>query len=198
MSHFNQLFIRVLFLLAFSILAHAAETKQVASSSANIFSISYFSWTEKVLLDQGPISDNTRAQFSGTGLHFERASSWSRWAISPELSFLTGAAAAGGTSSILSYSPPRTSFVGLHFQIKSDFRFSPRVLFSIGPGVLYRKISFENTNAAMSVTSGSDFNTTVLGELKIRLNSNWDLRQQLGAVLFNAYAYWGLGLGYRF
>ncbi len=181
----------------FSVFAQQEE-KSDFKQTYNVVSYSYFSWTEKILLDQGAISDNSRAQFSGSALHFERAAYWLRWGLSPELSLLTGAAAAGGTSTLLTYNPPRTSFWGLHLQIKSDYRMSPRVIFTVGPGLLYRNVKFENANTSLTAVSGSEFNTTVIGELKIRLNPDWDLRQQLGAVLFNAYAYWGIGFGYRF
>ena len=109
-----------------------------------ILGLSYFSWTEKLTLEQGGITEYSRTQFSGTGLHLEKYFNWKHWGVSPELSLLYGGATGGGTSSTISYVAPRVSFWGAHAQLKMDYYFSSRIIFSVGPGVLYRNLKLQN------------------------------------------------------
>jgi hypothetical protein len=163
------------------------------------FSVGYHSWTERMTLDGSSSSDFAWASAAGVGIHYEQETFWGRTGFNSELGILFGTASGGGSSNSFNYTSPKTSYYGLQYLLKSQRRLTPQISFSLGPMLLYRSLSWKtDSNPGLKANSGADFNLGMVGELKIRLTPRWDLRQEIGALAFNATTFWLLGLGFKF
>ena len=176
----------------------AAPPAPTAVSRGKVITLGYASWVEKLNVDQGAVSDSAWANFSGTSLGIEFEKFTGRSALTTEFALLSGQATGGGTALFLNPITPRFSYWGLKAALKAQRRQTAQISFGFGADVLYRQVKWKADAADMKLTSGSDFNFAFLGEMKIRLTPSWEIRQELGALAFNATTYWMLGAGYRF
>lgn len=179
-------------------LAEPAEAPAPKSKAQKVITLGYASWVEKLGIDQAAVSDTAWATFSGTTLGIEFEEFKGRNSITTEFALLSGQATGGGTSQFITYVSPRMSYWGGKAALKTQYRQTAQIAFGAGLNVLYRQIKWQTDQVDMKLASGSEFNFAFLAEMKIRLTPSWELRQEIGAVAFNATTYWMVGAGYRF
>jgi hypothetical protein len=166
-------------------------------ANARNISVGYFSWKEKLVIQQGPLIDQEQLQITGYQLHYERSFFHRNWGFSPGVGLLAGAATGGSIDGFVDHTVSRVSMLGALVLLKAEYRMNPQVFFSLAPGMLYRSVNLPKTEG-IQIDQVSDFNFTVIFEQKLRFSPVWDLRFKLGAVTLNASAFWGLDLGHYF
>lgn len=176
----------------------AQVTPDTPTIAGKVITIGYSSWIEKLSIDQGAVSDTSWATFSGTSLGIDFEKFRGRSSITTEVALLSGQATGGDSALFIPYVSPRISYWGIKAALKAERRQTAQIAFGAGVNVLYRQVKWKTDVVDMKVASGSDFNFAFLGEMKIRLNPRWEIRQELGAMAFNSSTYWMVGAGYRF
>jgi len=162
------------------------------------WTVSYISWTEYVDLTDGVLTDETHANIYGNALTYEAEFYRGyRYGWAYEVGFLSGQANAGGTQPLLTYQSANQKWFGAEIATRVAYRLTPQITMSIGPMGLYRNLKFPS-EGGVDAKSGASFNFVMLGDLRMRLNRNWELRQQIGSMSFRASTYWSFGLGYKY
>lgn len=205
MFHSN-FFLLVFVFCSLSFHAFSQESSSVFENDKNdpalalkTVSLSYVSWTEFVDLDNGTLTDQAFANFYGNALSFEKETYFSpRFATVFEAAFMFGQANAGGSQTVITYQTSYQKWWGGEASARFAYRLSPQITMSAGPLVLVRQISWPDQGTSVDIKSGAPINFGFLGDLRMRLNRNWEIRQTIGTLTFKASTIWSLGIGYKF
>jgi hypothetical protein len=74
---------------------------------------------------------------------------------------------------------------------------TPNVLFSFGPILIYRNLSWPKTSGMTNAFSGADFNYGINFDLKLRLTTKIDVIQSIGGLYSDASTFWSVGMAYK-
>lgn len=168
------------------------------STALTTVSLSYVSWTEFVDLDDGTFTDRAYANFYGNALAIERESYRGRHGYALDAALMTGQANAGGTQTVITYQTSYQQWMGGLATARYAYRVSPQITMSIGPMALTRQMKWPDEGTNVDVKSGSTLNFGVIGDLRLRLVREWELKQTIGTLAFKASTFWSLGIGYKF
>lgn len=174
------------------------STASMGELKLTTVSLSYLSWTEFVDLDDGTFTDRAYANFYGNALAIERESFTGRHGYALEGALLMGQANAGGTQTVITYQTSYQKWTGLMATARYAYRVSPQITMSIGPLALSRQMNWPSEGTNVDVKSGSPMNFGILGDLRLRLTRDWELKQTIGTLAFKASTIWSLGVGYKF
>jgi len=180
--------------------AQDAETPKLVMKRhwAKSLGFSYVSWTEFVDLSTATSTDQAFANFYGNALSYEKASfNRGHWGNAIEGSLMYGQAGAGGSQTQIQYQSSSQKWWGAQANYRWAYRLNHQVVLSMGPMALYRQITWSDQDT-VTVKSGADLNLGWVGDLRLQLGRNWQLRQSIGTLAFKASTIWNLGLNYIF
>lgn len=162
--------------------------------------LGYTTWVEQMNIDDGTSNVKDVAQFIGTSLGFSREKFGTKgsWGHVAEVAALFGQANGGGTQAQIAYQKSHQAWVGGEASLRLAYRLSPSIVFSLGPLVLVKKISWPTETPNLTVNSGASTNTGALADLKFYLSDHWELRQSVATLATRASTLWSLGFGYHF
>ncbi len=175
------------------------ESSLSMATKSKAVTFNYMSWTEFVDLDNGTVVDNSKhANFFGAGLGYQMEKFNQRMGTIGEAGLIFGQAHIGENSGAISYQKNYVKWTGASASYRIAYRMGAPVTLSAGPILLARQITWPDAPANTDIKSGSDVNLGVIGEIKVLLGKQWELKQSLGTLAFKAATYWSLGLGFRY
>ncbi len=161
----------------------------------NTYNLSFFSWSEKLTLTKQSTTDYSLAAFNGLSLGLETEQFEGNYGHRLMGSLLFGQASAGNNLTQITYVASYQTFFGVSFLYHWAFRHTERSLVSIGPMVLYRNITWPQSN--LTAKSGQDFNIGYTADIKLRPFKRWELITSLGSLMLDASTFWSVGIGYK-
>jgi len=160
--------------------------------------LGFTSWTERVSLTRGQTSDSALANLFGNTVMFElERYPVARWGYYLQGEALFGYANVGGSQAGIPYQLAGQPWFGTAVAARGGYRIIKEVAFTLGPIALYRQMDLPPATN-ISVRSGADFNFGATVDMRIRLATHWELRQEIGTLMVNATTFWSLGFGHKF
>ena len=161
--------------------------------------VSYVSWNESMTLESATQTEKAAANFYGSALVLEKEYYFTpRWGWALQGFLMAGLANFGGSQQTLLFTASERSWFGAGVSPRLTYRMYKPITVSLGGVGLYRNVDIGNSNAAVDITSGSDFNVGGTVDLRAQLAPNLELRQEFGILAIQASVIWSLGVGYKF
>lgn len=149
-------------------------------------------WIEPLRLQQGASVTYDNANFFGSAIGFDRDYTKGRWGFGPTMALMFGRANGGGDNS-LSYASGRLGWYGGLLGLRSYYRMGNMFSAGMQLPVVFRSVSWPIISG-VEATSGRNINYSILLELKIRFNRDWEMSQAIGPFSSNGGSLWRLGL----
>lgn len=160
--------------------------------------VSQVQWNERLRVSVGELTDKGKAAYSGAAISWDKSWTWDRAGVGAGFLYSVGRAAAG-------------DFAGsVDFQDTGDRKYTllavtPRMVFLLnrqirmGPiiPIFYRQAAWASKNESLYVEPRRQFFVGFGGEIRVLLNSDWEIVQNIGALSLEGETYWRFGLQYR-
>lgn len=160
------------------------------------FSVSSLSWNDKLKLRQGITSDTEYANYNSFIVTVQKEFNIKRWGYSVGLFGGMGQANGGGNSTTITYLKSKVNYSVFGVAPRVFYRMSERIAIGMSALVFSRVIDWP-TESGVTIDAGRNINATILGDINIRIFTNWDFYQGVGPLAEGA-TMWKLGVNYRF
>jgi hypothetical protein len=157
--------------------------------------LSLMQWNEPLRLEQSGGSTSDVANFNGTAITIERSTYFYRWGYSFSGMFASGRANGGGTASLITYSETKMPWTMFGIMPRMYYRYTGRLNFGLTVPVVYKNISWPESDTGVVADSGKKLNIFALGDMTLRLTGKLDLYQGIGPI--GNGTFWQIGLAYR-
>jgi hypothetical protein len=158
--------------------------------------ISFLQWNEVLRLEQAGVARNDVANFNGMAFTASRTVTYYQWGYTLGAFLGSGRANGGGTDEVLSsYDEIKVPWTMMGINPRAFYRFSGRVSFGMTVPVLYKQITWPESDTGITADSGKKLNIIALFDMNVRILNNIDFYQGIGPI--GSGTFWQIGLAYR-